>query len=233
MRAVEKKRPEVRHIVIDEAQDFNAFEIALMKRACRGATFTIVGDLMQGIAGYRGLDSWDVLTDNVFTGRCRMHELVTSYRNTVEIMDFATRVLKASPIAGLSPAKPVLRHGDAPVFKKGTADEAAKLARKWHEEGMATVAVIARSRKVLNELSEIYGWPVLDPEAEEYPSGIMLAPADAVKGLEFDGVIVTDADAEAYPARALDARLLYVCLTRALHRMTVFYTDAPTPLLAE
>ena len=231
MRAIEKKRPDVRHIVIDEAQDFNAFEIALLKRVCRGATFTIVGDLMQGIAGYRGLDSWNVLTENVFAGRCRMHELVTSYRNTVEIMDFATRVLKAAPIAGLSAAKPVLRHGDEPVFSKGTADEAAKLARKWHEEGMAAVAVIARSRKVLNGLSGMYGWPVIDPEAEEYPSGIMLAPADAVKGLEFDGVIVIDADEDVYPARTLDARLLYVCLTRALHKMAVFYKDVPTPLL--
>ena len=63
------------------------------------------------------------------------------------------------------------------------------------------------------------------------PGYTVLAPADAVKGLEFDGVIVADAGEREYPARALDSKLLYVCLTRALHRMAVFYEGRPTPLL--
>ena len=232
MRMLELKRPDIRHIVIDEAQDFNALEVEVLKRICRGATFTIVGDLMQGIAGYRGLGSWDELTSGVLDRGCKMHELVTSYRNTVEIMEFATRVMRAMPVPGLSEAQPVLRHGEEPVFAKGSEADAAALAERWHAEGMATVAIMARSRDVLKRLSESYGWPVLDPEAEEYPAGIMLAPADAVKGLEFDAVIVLDADAESYPMRALDARLLYVCLTRALHRMAVFHNGEPTPLLS-
>ena len=233
MRTLEKKRPDIRHIVIDEAQDFNAFEIELLKRLCRGATFTIVGDLMQGIAGYRGLGDWTELTRDVFGGNCRMHELVTSYRNTVEIMEFATRVMRAMPVPGLSPAQPVLRHGDMPVFTQGTAEDAAALAEKWRREGMASVAIIARSRNALEKLSAQYGWPVLDPDADEYPAGIMLAPADAVKGLEFDAVIILDASKNDYPPKPLDARLLYVCLTRALHRMAAFHSGSPTPLLAE
>ena len=231
MRTLEKKRPEVRHIVIDEAQDFNPFEMALLKQLCRGATFTIVGDLMQGIAGYRGLSDWSEITRDVFGGACKMHELVTSYRNTVEIMDFATRILRTMPIKGLSAAQPVLRHGDAPIFEPGNMEKAAALAEKWHAEGMSTVAIMARSRKTLDKMSKKYGWPVLDPDGEEYPSGIMLAPADTVKGLEFDAVIIIDADDRTYPARPLDARLLYVCLTRALHRMAVMYGGAPTPLI--
>jgi len=231
MRTLEKKRPEVRHIVIDEAQDFNPFEMALLKQLCRGATFTIVGDLMQGIAGYRGLSDWSEITRDVFGGACKMHELVTSYRNTVEIMDFATRILRTMPIKGLSAAQPVLRHGDAPIFEEGNMEKAAALAEKWHAEGMSTVAIMARSRKTLDKMSKKYGWLVLDPDGEEYPSGIMLAPADTVKGLEFDAVIIIDADDKTYPARPLDARLLYVCLTRALHRMAVMYGGAPTPLI--
>ena len=231
MRTLEKKRPDVRHIVIDEAQDFNAFEIELLKRMCRSATFTIVGDLMQGIAGYRGLADWSELTDGVFGGGCQMHELITSYRNTVEIMDFATRVMRAMPISGLTAAQPVLRHGDEPIFRESTHEEAAELAKSWHAGGMSTVAVMARSRALLEELAARYGWPILDPDGEEYPSGIMLAPADAVKGLEFDAVIILDADASVYPMRPLDARLLYVCLTRALHKMAVLHTGDPTGLV--
>lgn len=231
MRVSELKRVDVRHVVMDEAQDFNAVEVELLRRICRGATFTVVGDLMQGIAGYRGIADWDEMTKGVFRGQCKMHELVTSYRNTMEIMEFASRVVKNMPVANLSPAKPVLRHGEEPIFEPGDDARVYETACAWEREGMKSIAVMARSRKRLEELSEKYGWPVLDPEAEEYPAGTVLAPADAVKGLEFDAVILADADGETYPGRALDARLLYVCLTRALHMMAVFYEGSPTELL--
>ena len=156
---------------------------------------------------------------------------MTSYRNTVEIMDTAARVMKNLPIPGLKAPKPVLRHGDAPTLCPGTARDAAALAKKWHGEGMASVAIVGRSRKALEALSRDEGWPILNPEVESYPAGIVLAPADTVKGLEFDAVILLDGDAGSYPARPLDARLLYVCLTRALHRLTIFYKNAPSPLL--
>ena len=230
-RTLELKRPDIRHIVIDEAQDFNAFEVCLLQRLARSATFTIVGDLMQGIAGYRGIASWREFTQDVFQGKCQTHELVTSYRNTVEIMDTAARVMKNLPIPGLKAPKPVLRHGDAPTLCPGTARDAAALAKKWYGEGMASVAIVGRNSKALEALSREEGWPILNPEAESYPAGVVLAPADTVKGLEFDAVILLDGDAERYPARPLDARLLYVCLTRALHRLTIFYKNAPSPLL--
>jgi DNA helicase IV len=52
---------------------------------------------------------------------------------------------------------------------------------------------------------------------------------EAVKGLEFDGVVVVE------PERILDgsprgARLLYVAMTRAVQELT-FVTTAPPPLL--
>lgn len=231
MRVCELKRVDVRHVVMDEAQDFSAAEVEMLRRICRGATFTIVGDLMQGIAGYRGIAAWDEMTRGVFGGRCRMHELVTSYRNTMEIMGFASRAVKRMAVAGLSAAQPVLRHGEEPIFEEGGDERIFETARAWAAEGMSSVAIMARSRDRLKALSEKYGWPVLDPEMETYPAGTVLTPADAVKGLEFDAVIVADADCDTYPERALDARLLYVCLTRALHKMAVFYKGNPTRLL--
>ena len=231
MRVCEMERVDIRHAVIDEAQDFSAAEVEMIRRICRGSTFTVVGDLMQGIAGYRGIAAWDEMTKGVFGGKCQMHELVTSYRNTMEIMGFAARVIKNMPAAGLSAAKPVLRHGEEPVFREGNDEDIFAAAEDFALAGMTSVAVMARSRERLSALSEKYGWPVIDPEMEEYPSGIVLAPADAVKGLEFDGVIVADAGEREYPMRGLDSKLLYVCLTRALHRMAVFYEGRPTPLL--
>ncbi len=233
MRVLELKRLDIRHIVIDEAQDFNPLEVELLRRMARGATFTIVGDLMQGIAGYRGLSNWEELTRGVFGGACSRHELVTSYRNTIEIMDFASRVVRNMPIANLRPAQPVLRHGDAPLFAEGGERELSEIVAQWMGAGLRSVAVMARSRKRLEALSQRFGWTILDPQAESYPTGVVLAPADAVKGLEFDGVVVLDADEKSFPSRPLDARLLYVCLTRALHKMAVLYAGAPTELLRE
>ena len=71
----------------------------------------------------------------------------------------------------------------------------------------------------------------LDVSASEYHTGVLVASAAAVKGLEFDGVIVAGADADEYAARVEDAKLLYVALTRALHHLCVFYCGALTPLL--
>ena len=72
---------------------------------------------------------------------------------------------------------------------------------------------------------------MLDLNASEYEAGLLLARASDVKGFEFDGVIVANASGKRYPDRELDARLLYVCLTRPLHRIACLYEKTLTPLL--
>lgn len=48
---------------------------------------------------------------------------------------------------------------------------------------------------------------------------MLVIPASLVKGLEFDCVLMADVSETSFPDDALDARLLYVCLTRPLHRL--------------
>ena len=215
-------------------------EFALLKRIAPSATMTIVGDMMQGIHGWRGLDSWQILTDSIFGARSVMHHLVTSYRSTMEIMSFASRVAKNRPVPLQQEAKPVLRHGDEPTVThaRSFAEKAAFIAEtaaKWRAEGCSTVAIISRSEKELKrlfkELPASLDAHLLDINEEVYTGGVVLAHAGAVKGLEFDGVILADASEDAFPDRDLDARLLYVCLTRALHRLQVFYSGTLSPLL--
>ncbi len=237
LRMVEVKRPEARHLVIDEAQDFSALEFALLRRLAPDATCTAVGDLMQSV-GAGGLTDWGqppALREAV------RRELTISYRSTVEIMAMAERVFSRFPAPGVTPPRTVLRHGDAPVVRAapGTAALASAvthLARAWRAEGMASIAVIgrdgARLRALLGALPEDLGAKLLRAEAAEALSGLMLAPAQAVKGLEFDAVILADAGEAEYPADPASARLLYVCLTRALHRLAVLYDGDLTPLMA-
>lgn len=239
-RAVQLPRPNVRHIVIDEAQDFSPMEVRLLQMVCRGATFTIVGDLMQGIHGWRGIEDWTDLAKGVFHRAVVRHFLATSYRNTVEIMQVAQKIAKARPAKDGVQINPVLRHGDVPgeYCAKGQDDHAAHIANvlaKWKADGYAAVAVIGRDEAYLKALLEKMppelDAKMLDVSDEDYDGGVRFASVAHVKGLEFDGVILADADAAHYPVQDIDARLLYVAVTRALHRLEITYMGEKTPLL--
>ena len=104
----------MRHIVIDECQDFSPLQIELLRQANPAATFTLVGDLYQGIRADEGIRSWDEWKGPVFDDRADLKQLTVSYRNTVEIMDLAQQVSARYPIEGICETKPVLRHGEPP-----------------------------------------------------------------------------------------------------------------------
>lgn len=242
MRLTELPRMDIRHVIIDEAQDFSPLEFALLRRITQNASMTVVGDLMQGVNAWRGLSDWRELTDGVFHGDAVQHFLVTSYRNTIEIMQAALRVARNRPTPGQREAQPVLRHGPEPLFLavSGAAQRVKRvteLTEAWKREGMTTIAIIGRHlselKALMKKLPEALEVTLLDVDRPEYTGGVLAAPASAVKGLEFDGVIMLNANEQCFPDQELDARLLYVCLTRPLHRLAVLYEGALSPLLAE
>lgn len=59
----------------------------------------------------------------------------------------------------------------------------------------------------------------------------MVVPAHLSKGLEFDGVILADAGSARFSDSLMDAKLLYVALTRAMHILDIHCIGAPSPLL--
>ena len=227
----ELPRQEFRHIVVDEAQDMSQAEFLLLRRMNPGATFTIVGDMMQGVNAARGLPSWQSLAP-VLGDSCDLRELITSYRSTVEIILLARRVWENCPSPVSTRIEPVLRHGEAPRVEK-TGDIAARAARQLAEwQRLPSIAVITKTEAGADAICpRLPGAKRLDVSASEYHTGVLVASAAAVKGLEFDGVIVAGADADEYAACVEDAKLLYVALTRALHHLCVFYCGALTPLL--
>ncbi len=56
---------------------------------------TVLGDLQQGIHAYAGIHSWNELTALFPPEDTGYFELDRSYRSTMEIIDFANRVLGA------------------------------------------------------------------------------------------------------------------------------------------
>lgn len=239
------ERLDIHHTVIDEAQDLPPLAYAVLMDLCHNASFTIVGDIAQGIHGYRGTRDWSLLTGEIFAGKsCAYYELVTGYRGTRQIMEFAGRVIARHPVPGCSPAKPAPRQGEPPrlvrlgrdtPLHRAVAGEMARLIAA----GCRSVAVVTKLPRDASELQWRL-WEVTDIPARllidtdtEYAGGCVVMPAYLTKGLEFDGLILADADADTWPDDALTARLLYVCLTRPLHYLTLLYAGDLTRLVEE
>jgi len=211
--------PEIKHIVIDEAQDCSLFQLAALKEALRNASFTILGDLHQGILAPRGITNWADAA-KIFPDIGEPLMLRQSYRTTVEIMDVANQVIKKLYGEGEEPAVPlavpVIRHGDPVEFlKSGSIKDTIA---KWREEGCRSIAVIGRSKEDCQVLQESLSAPLISESAEEYEGGLIIVPAHLVKGLEFDGVIITGE----YSDEPYDIKLLYIAMTRALHKLVIY-----------
>ncbi|HCQ88449.1 MAG TPA: DNA helicase, partial [Clostridium sp.] len=102
----------LKHIVIDEAQDFNLLQFHVLKEILGSSSMTILGDICQGIYSYRGTNDWNMVNSYIFDEEAQMLGLEQSYRTTIEIMNSATEVLKTLKDEKLPVAKPVIRHGE-------------------------------------------------------------------------------------------------------------------------
>jgi len=218
--------------VIDEAQDFSLFQFYVLKEVLNTERFTVLGDLSQAIYGFKGINSWDEVNEKIFNDDANYLTLEQSYRTTVEIMDCANRVLQKVLGEKLILARPVVRHGKKPETEayssagdlaKALGDRIAAL----EEEGCASIAIIGKTMaecKRMNELlikSGLNELPILTGNEESYTAGILIVPAYAAKGLEFDAVLLVTID-EKYHHNELDAKLLYVAMTRSLHQLYHF-----------
>ncbi len=233
----------VRNLVIDEAQDYSIFQLLALKEVLGSEMFTILGDLSQGIHSYRGVESWEAVLEAVFpSGNCQFLLLEQSYRTTVEIMNLANRVIVHSQTPGLVLAKPVVRHGEEPkreLFGEQRALIAQVLAdtEALKGRGMHSVAVIG---KTMDECEQIQMWmeqlgtklsvKLLDEKEDYSAADLVIVPSYVVKGLEFDAVFIVSLEEE-YTADELDVKLLYVAMTRPLHRLFVYSMEGKTELL--
>ncbi len=235
----------VRHIVIDEAQDFSAFQLDVVRRIIPNSSFTILGDLCQGIHSYRSLSDWEEIRSQVFHDRrSEVLTLEQSYRTTVEIMEAANLVSNRMAIPGVPLAKPVVRHGEsvrlqlhaASLTTRELAEMFAERLINWRQSGMKLLAVIGKTLEECRELHrymkrDIPDLTLITGAEGEYGGGAMVVPAHLSKGLEFDAVLIADASAERYRDTLIDAKLLYVAMTRAMHVLDIHCVGEPSVLL--
>lgn len=231
----------LRHIVIDEAQDFSLFQLYVLKKIVNSSSFTILGDLCQGIYSYRGIHDWNDVAKYIFTDENSSHLcLEQSYRTTIEIMNAASEVIGGLNDPRLPKAKPVIRHGDeVKVFEKDSLSDIAKdidnKIIKMLQSEYKSMAIICKTldecMKLKSLLKEKKNVSVITGKEKDYPGGVVLIPCYLAKGLEFDVVVIANASKDMYTESELDVKLLYVAMTRPLHELYIYSLGEKTKIL--
>jgi DNA helicase-2/ATP-dependent DNA helicase PcrA len=230
------------HTVIDEAQDFSPFQVAVLKERTRSDSFTILGDLSQGIHAYQGIRDWNEFLSLFGDEASGFFRLDRSYRSTMEIIHFANVILERSG-EPVTLAKPVFRSGEKVVVHAVAPDRRLDTISRSVEHLLqngdsTTVAVIARTdaeARGIHEHLTAQGFEatLIHSGERTYRGGLSVLPVYLSKGLEFDAVLLTDVDALRYERSPQDAKLLYVGCTRALHHLWLLHTGVVSPLIAD
>lgn len=215
-------------LFLDEAQDFGIGIYYVLRTLLPATYFTIMGDVSQNIHYDTGLNDWYELQKLFLKNeRDQFLLLQKSYRNTIEISQYAGRILEKAS-SGRYKIQPVIRHG-VPVEEARfwsdmeMAEHAAGLIHDIQSRGYRTTAVICQSEKEAEGARQLLTplTPLTDGAAANFSTGTMVLPVRLVKGLEFDAVILWNLDMQHGPDDPRQAKLLYVAATRALHELHV------------
>ena len=237
-----KNYERIKHTVIDEAQDLGEFNFYVLKESLPASTFSIFGDLAQSIYDYRGINNWNEVNEVMFSGNGEIVNFNKSYRTTAEIMESADDVLDS---IGLSRSDMVVRHG-TPVQVSDIEDAnnipeyIAEKICEYKEKGYKTIAVISKTdllSNYINKALKMFGINIPNVTANDdlidEKFRVCTISNQLAKGLEFDAVILNNANEEIYSSNSsLDMKLLYVALTRALHELDIVYSGTITKPLS-
>ncbi|EYB68572.1 UvrD/rep helicase [Deinococcus phoenicis] len=228
------------HVMLDEAQDYSPLLYALLGRAARPGHITALGDLNQGLHGYKGPNTWaDVQAALGGTTResAALLTLTRTYRSTRQITALGARIAgtynRAGNVVGVDrDGGEVLR-----LTGRSLAELTARAVHEMQRQGHANIAIVTRrgvdAETLVPQLRQhdVDAHPILNDQAR-YTGGVVILPVNLAKGLEFDGCIVAGADAAHYdPQTEFESRLLYVSASRGLHLLALVAEDALHPLL--
>ena len=217
------------HIVLDEAQELAPIELRLVGRAIReGGSVTVAGDAAQRMDRTGHFRSWEVALDALGIVEKKITSLETSYRSprpTVELGHFV--------LGEQAPSKmPTIVREGAPVLRTivpseghGAAILNEGLRRLRAEDPLASIAVITRDEASARRYHEAISRGVSARFVSErdgdfrFGPGIEVTSESAIRGLEFDYVVVPDMTLAAYPDTQESRRALHVVVTRAMQRV--------------
>ncbi len=229
----------IRQVVIDEAQDYYPLQYRIFGLLFPKAKFTVLGDQNQTIEKQED-DSFYERIAGILDHKTSSTVLLNkSFRCTNEILNFSLRFLpKQEPEACGPEIKSFNRSGDEVVVAE--ADSTGELTDKITEEieicrkrGYGSIGLLckteAKAAGLYQKLKPLTDVRLIRSGSVPDLQGVFLIPLYMAKGLEFDAVILCDADSSYYDED--DRHLLYVACTRALHRLSVFCVKERSPFL--
>lgn len=223
------------HVIVDEAQDYGMFHYDILKRMFTNSSFSIFGDIAQSIYPNRGVEKWEEVNRNVFEEKGEVLHLDKSYRTTIEITNNANHVLDH---LDLKLAEPVIRTGDRVNFQETNLSEEPStltdLLYEYTNEDFKSVGIICKDEKEIPQIKSLLDQEGIESTSinnddSEYKGGICILTSHLSKGLEFDAVIITNGSEQEYSStNNNDMKLLYVAMTRPLHRLDVLHNGELT-----
>ena len=244
LRGRKNKLLQYRHLLVDEVQDFSIPELQLLLSMTppERRSVTLAGDMDQRILAGNRYQDWDTMLQALSVEVTAMEPLTIGYRSTYEIMEVARHVIGHLSVNTVWEAT---RHG-APVERFGfqhpgvliafLVDSLGSLLRR---EPSASVVVLTRelpeARKIAEQLerAEIPGLRLVADQDFSFRAGVEVTDISQTKGLEFDYVLLVDADASTYGPDDLSRHLLYVGITRAAHQLWLLHCGNPSSLLPD
>ena len=215
----------VKHLLIDEMQDYSPIQYKVIQKLfpCRK---TVLGDAGQSVNPY-GSSTAETIQKSLTASE--IMKLCKSYRSTFEITDF---VQKIHPNAEL---EPVARHGEKPqILQFGSAVEELSgimgLISTYRKSGYKSLGIICKTEQQARKMADMlksYANDIsfLSSQSSAFVQGIVITSAHMAKGLEFDEVIIPQTDERNYRSE-IDKSMLYVAVTRAMHRLTLTFHEA-------
>ncbi|PPV23633.1 helicase [Clostridioides difficile] len=219
----------IRHIVIDEMQDYTPIQYAVINLLFK-CKKTILGDFGQ-LVNPNHTHTLDDMKQLYNDGELVM--LNKSYRSTFEIINFAKK------IQDISSLEPIERHGEEPALLKcnNEQDEINKIKieiEEFKKSDNATLGIILKTdndaKAVYDALREEYSVHLISSESSSFTKGVSITSIKMSKGLEFDEVIVPSVNNKTYYSD-YDRSLLYIACTRAMHKLKLTYTCELTQLI--
>lgn len=224
----------IKQVVIDEAQDYYPLHFEIFHLLFLKAKFTILGDINQTLEKREDLSLYKQIRKIFNKKKSSLVTMDKSFRCTNEILNYGLRFLEQS-----TEIKSFNRKGDEPEIY--TANDQISYHNMIVSEvksclkmGYQSIGLICKTEKkalfLYESLKDKADVQLIKSESTTDLQGVFIIPVYMSKGLEFDAVLICDADAETYYSQD-DKKLLYIACTRALHRLNLFCMGEASPLL--
>ena len=210
----------IKHVVIDEAQDYNKLLYIIIKEIFKKADFTILGDINQNLNPYYKYKSLKEL-NSIFTDDFNYVELLKTYRSSPEIVEYSNKILNLKHVNAIRE-----KTNNEVIIKKNISNLLDSLIKdiNYFKSKYNTIALITKDyisgEYLYSILKDKIDITLLNISTKEDRKDLVIVPAFISKGLEFDAVIIYNNRDNSFTVK--EKNLLYVAVTRARCELIIY-----------